>query len=390
MNKRVYILMIVSFVVGMVELIIGGILDLIAEDLHVSLGQAGFLITIFSLTFAIGGPVLLVLSAGIERKKLTLFSLGVFFLGNIVTILSATYTVLFIGRIISALSGALLVNLCLVMAPSIVQPKYRGRAIGVISMGISGSIVLGLPIGLILGDTFNWRAPFILIAILTIFSVIGVYFFMKKVHPRPPVPLKKQLLTLKDNKILFAHLSMFLFLAGHTVLYAYFKPFLKTTMGIEGTLVSVIYLIFGIAAVSGGGLGGAMADRFGTNRTILSTIIIFGVTIFAIPYTTFSLALFLIAMVIWGIVNWALSPALQSYLIETAPETSDVQQSLNNSSLHFGIAFGSFVGGIIIEKTNVVQNAFAGGLIIVLSLFTALISIYGGKSASKETHRSRI
>src|SRR5699024_777572 len=86
MNKRVYFLMMVSFVVGMVELIISGILDFIAGDFHISLGQAGLLITIFSLIFAIAGPVLLVATANIERKRLTLIFLFLFFLSNIVTI----------------------------------------------------------------------------------------------------------------------------------------------------------------------------------------------------------------------------------------------------------------------------------------------------------------
>src|SRR5699024_3057245 len=111
MDKRVYFLMIVSFVVGMGELIIGGILDLIAEDLNVSEGKVGLLITVFSFIFAIFSPFLLVLTARIERKKLTLISLSVFLLGNLVTVFSPTYSVLFIGRIISALSGALLIIL---------------------------------------------------------------------------------------------------------------------------------------------------------------------------------------------------------------------------------------------------------------------------------------
>lgn len=85
MDKRVYLLMIISFVVGMVELIIGGILDLIATDLDVSLGQAGFLITIFSLIFAIASPILLIVTSKVERKKLTIISLIIFLLGNIVT-----------------------------------------------------------------------------------------------------------------------------------------------------------------------------------------------------------------------------------------------------------------------------------------------------------------
>ena len=101
MDKRVYLLTIVSFVVGMVELIIGGILDKVATDLGVSLGQAGLLITIFSVTFAISAPILSVLTAKIERKRLTLITLFVFLVGNLVAVFSPSYSILFISRMIS-------------------------------------------------------------------------------------------------------------------------------------------------------------------------------------------------------------------------------------------------------------------------------------------------
>src|SRR5690606_39819583 len=94
MDKRVYLLTIVSFVVGMVELIIGGILDLVAADLQISLGQAGLLITIFSLTFAFSAPVLSVITRKIERKQLTLITLVIFFLSNILKVVSPSYFVL--------------------------------------------------------------------------------------------------------------------------------------------------------------------------------------------------------------------------------------------------------------------------------------------------------
>lgn len=375
MDKRVYLLTIVSFVVGMVELIIGGILDLVASDLGVSLGQAGFLITIFSLVFAISAPILLVVTAKLERKRLTLISLFIFSLGNIVAVFSPSYSMLFIGRIISAMSGSLLIILCVTMASNIVDPKYRGRAIGIVFMGVSGSLVLGVPIGLMLGNAFGWRAPFILITVLTIFSMAGVYFFMGKVAPKPSISLGKQLATLKNRKILFAQLTTFLFFAGHLTLYAYLTPFLKSTMGLEGTWVSIVYLIFGVAAVAGGGVGGTFADRFGTKPTILSVMAIFGFAIFAIPFTTFSLPLFLTAMIIWSMMSWAITPALQSYLIETSPETSDIQQSLNNSALHFGIAFGSFIGGIVIQQASVEHNATIGGMFVIFALAAVAISM---------------
>src|SRR5699024_5612082 len=319
MNKRVYFLMVVAFVVGMVELIIGGILDLMAADLNVSLGKVGLLITIFSFIFAIGSPILLILTSNIERKRLTLVSLGVFLVGNLVTVFSPTYSVVFIGRVISALSGALLIILCLTIAPSIVEHKYRGRAIGIVSMGVSASIVLGLPVGLILGNTFGWRAPFVLITLLTVLSMAGVFFLMDRVEPKPSSSIKDQLATLKNRKIFFGQSITFLFMTGHTILYAYLTPFSKTALGVDGTWVSIIYLIFGVAAVSGGGIGGALSETIGAKRTIMLTTILFVLTIFSIPYTTFALPAFLVILIIWGILSWALSPATQSYLITLSP-----------------------------------------------------------------------
>ena len=208
MNRRVYFLMTVSFVVGMVELIIGGILDLIATDLSVSLGLSGMLITVFSLTFGIAAPVLLVATAKMERKRLTLWALFVFLLGNILAVISPVYSVLFIGRIISAASGSILIILCIVLAANIVEPQYRGRAIGTVSMGVSASLVLGVPIGLSLGNLFGWRAPFLLIVVLTIISMIGVHFFMERVPPKPVTSIKEQIASLKNKKIMFAHLTI--------------------------------------------------------------------------------------------------------------------------------------------------------------------------------------
>ncbi|MGA9290679.1 MAG: MFS transporter, partial [Anaerobacillus sp.] len=188
MNKRVYLLTIVSFVVGMVELIIGGILDLVAEDLEISLGKTGLLISVFSIVFALMGPILLTVTAKVERKKLTIYSLIVFMVGNLIAVFSTTFVVLMTARIISAASGSLLIVLCVTIASNIVKKEYRARAIGIVFMGISASLVLGVPIGLMLGNAFGWKAPFILIIALTALSMAGVYFFMENIQPKPSIP----------------------------------------------------------------------------------------------------------------------------------------------------------------------------------------------------------
>lgn len=380
MDKRVYLLTIISFVCGMVELIIGGILDLIAADLDISIGQAGLLITIFSFVFAFSAPVLLVLTARFERKKLTLITLVLFLLGNLIAVFSVNYSMLFFSRIVSAATSSLLIVLCITMASDIVSAKYRGRALGIVNMGVSGSIVLGLPIGLALGDVFGWRAPFLLIAILTILSFIGIYFLMGNVEPKPAVALKEQLAALKDHKVTFALLTTLIFMTGHTTLYAYLKPYLQTTMDLSTSWISIVYFLFGIAAVSGGAVGGIFADRFGTRPTMVGVIVTLLAVLVAIYFAVIYLPLFLVILIIWGMVSWALSPALQSYLIEIAPNTSDILISLNNSALHIGVALGSMFGGIVLEQLSVEFNPFAGALIVILSLITVWIAIAGRKN----------
>ncbi|KHE73090.1 MFS transporter [Halobacillus sp. BBL2006] len=384
MNKKVYLLALVAFVVGTVELIIGGTLDLVAEDLGVTLGQAGLLITIFSLVFAIASPVLLTLTARVERKSLTLWTLFIFFLGNILAFFSPSYAILMIARVFTAASGSLLVVLGVTIASAIVRTEYRGRAIGTIFMGISGSLVLGVPIGLTIGNAFGWRAPFLLISIMTLFSMGAVAFLLEKIEPKPVLSIKKQLETLKNQKIFSAQLTSFLFLTGHLTLYAYLTPFLKSTMGLDGTWVSIVYFIFGVAAVSGGGFGGFLSDKLGSEKSILGIISVFALAIFVIPYVTFSLHVFLFVMMIWSALSWAITPAQQNYLITSAPETADIQQSLNNSALHLGIALGSTIGAMVIEQSSVMHNATVGGFFVLIALATAFFSISRGQTVSNQ------
>ncbi|MGG1399136.1 MFS transporter [Bacillus salipaludis] len=375
MNFRIYLLAIVSFVVGMAELIVGGILDIVSDGLGISISAAGELITVYSLVFAIASPVLLTVTAKIERKRLLLWTLLIFLCGNMIAFISPNFIVLFLSRIISAASGSLLVVLSVTIASSIVKEEYRARAIGVIFMGISGSLVLGVPIGLVIGNHFGWRSPFLFIAVLTLISMAGVYAFLNKIEPRPMISLKQQLQTLKNSKTLSAQLTSVLFLTGHLTLYAYLTPFLKSTLHLDATWVSIFYFIFGISAVFGGGFGGWLADKWGSKKSILTIVTVFAVALFVLPNVTSSITIFVIVMMIWSALSWAITPAQQNYLIETAPETSDIQQSLNNSALHIGIALGSVIGGMVINQYSVQANASVGGVFIIFALLCAIFSI---------------
>lgn len=382
MDHRVYMLTAIAFVVGMSELIVSGILDLIANDLQIRISTAGLLITVFAIFYGISAPILLVIFAKVERKKLILVSLSIFFIGNILAIFSTNFTMLLIARIISAASGSIATVLSINLASHIVEPAFRGRAIGLVVMGISGSLVFGLQIGVFLGNVVNWRMPFITIALLTILLIMVSKLKIGNIEPTQVVTLREQLRTLKNIRISFAHLTTFFFLAGHLTFNGYLTPYAKSILHFDGHTISIMYLIFGLAAVSGSWLAGLSADRFGIRKTLLSVIIILGASLFFIPYTKYVLPLFWIVLIIWGIVSWGITPPIQSHLFSIAHKTSDVQQSLNNAALHLGIAFGTLFGGFVIEKSSLDALPHYGILFIILAFASLIVTTREPKGKS--------
>src|SRR5699024_928295 len=183
--------------------------------MQVGTGTAGQLITVFALVYAICGPILLSITSKMERKKLYIISLLIFILGDIATYFSPTFVWMMLARVMTAASASLVIVLSLTITPKLVAPTYRARALGIIYMGISSSLVLGVPIGIVITNYFGWRMVFLLIALLAIGAMLLILKYIEPMQNDHHMPLSTQVKALGNIKIGGAHLATMFMLAGH-------------------------------------------------------------------------------------------------------------------------------------------------------------------------------
>jgi len=194
MNKKViYLLTIAVFFAATSELVIAGILNVLADELNVSVALAGQLITVYSLAFAIGTPIVTALTIRMKRKKLLLSAMLVFIVGSLVSLVDAGFALLLAGRVLLGVSSGVLLVAAFGAAAKIAPPEKIGSAIGTIILGFSSALILGVPLGIALTNLFSWRIIFLILAVGSAVIVYGMSRWLPEIEGDAHVPFRKQI-----------------------------------------------------------------------------------------------------------------------------------------------------------------------------------------------------
>src|SRR5215469_318373 len=176
-NLRIYLLAVGTFALGTDLFVIAGVLPSIAQDRSVSIDTAGLLVTVFSLVYGFGAPVLAATTSHISRQKLLLIVLLGFSVANLLSAISPTFPILMLTRIIAACFAALYTPAATAVAAALASPERRGQALAIVLGGLTAATVLGVPIGTALGKYFGWRAPFLFVAALGMLAFVMLLIF---------------------------------------------------------------------------------------------------------------------------------------------------------------------------------------------------------------------
>lgn len=366
-----------SFMLGISEFIMVGILPQIAHGLHVSEVTVGNLVSLFAVAYAPATPIGSALSARFPRFATHMILIAVFLADNILCLIAPNYPILLIARIMIALVSGTTVAVSMTYAPDVASASNRTRFIAWVFSGFSIASVVGVPIGTWIAEAFGWRAAFALIVALTVILMLAMLAVLPRNSHPMAIGFLPQFRLFADRRIRLGVFAVLFGAAASYVFYTYLTPILRDEIGVPQRFVSIGLMMFGAACLCSNLYSGRLANR-GTGVAPLARIrpiyLIHALLLCLLAFAgllPFAGALLLIMLGLFMYLQNSSSQVLYMDVAAQAhPGSMNLAASLNSMSFNIGIALGSAVGGIVNDHLGLTWLGPFGAVFALLAALT--------------------
>ena len=374
-NLPVVILIASSFMLGMSEFSVVGILPDIAADLKISEVTVGNLVSLFAFVYAPVTPLGSALSARFPRFATHLTLIGIFLAGNLLCAFAPNYAVLVVARIMIALVSGTLVAVAMTYVPDVTTDRFRTKFIAWVFSGFSIASVVGVPVGTWVANTFGWRWAFHMINVLTIMLIVGMVVALPRNSHIVKIGFLPQFRLFFDRRIQLGVLTVVFGAAASYVFYTYLTPIMRDEVHVPEQYLSVGLVIFGAACLWSNLYGGKLADRgrgvepLTHIRPIYCAHAVLMASLVVAHWVPVYGALLLVVL---GMFMYLQNSASQVLYMDVAsqshPGSLNLAASLNSMSFNIGIALGSAVGGLINGHFGLMWLGPVGALFLVCAI----------------------
>lgn len=379
-NLPVTILIFASFMLGMSEFVVVGILPDIASGLKVSEVTVGNLVAIFAFVYAPCTPLGSALSARFPRFLTYLTLMGVFLVGNILCAFAPNYPVLLIARLLIASVSGTLVAISMTFAPDVTTDKYRTKFIAWVFSGFSIASVVGVPAGTWVANTFGWRVTFALVSVLTAVLMASMAVSLPRNSHPAKIGFLRQFRLFFDRRIQLGVADVVFGAAASYVFYTYLSPIMRDEIGVPERYISVGLVVYGCACLWSNLYGGKLADRGRGVEPLTHIRPIYCVQAVCLCLLAFASlvpaggALLLVAL---GMLMYLQNASSQVLYMDVAyqshPGSVNLAASLNSMSFNIGIAIGSAVGGLVNDVFGLMWLGPFGVIFALLAVGTTTL-----------------
>ncbi|MFI7299591.1 MFS transporter [Streptomyces sp. NPDC050121] len=385
-----------GFGIGLTEFLIAGLLPQVASSFAVSEAAAGWLISGYALSVAVGAIALTAATARLPRKQILVGLVALFVVGNLLSALAPNYPVMLLGRIVAALCHGSFFGIGSLVARSLVAPERKSRAVAVMFAGLTVANVLGVPFGALVGERWGWRAAFWAVTAIGVLALAGIAALVPAgagdARPRtvpggsdpvPPNGLRAQFRAFRSWQVWLTLTATALGYGGMFGAFSYIAYTFTEVGGFSPGDVAWLLMVYGLGLVVGNVVGGRAADR-DRDRALVLALLGLAVTLAVFGLLAGSAVASVILVFLMGLFGFAGVPGLITRVTDFAHGAA-LAASANVSASNIGNALGAWLGGLAITAgLGYTAPLYVGSGIVLVSVAVMAVAAHRARTPAQE------
>ncbi len=383
-----------GFGIGATEFVAMGLLPDIARDLlparyaaspEDALAQTGAMIAAYAAGVVVGAPTIAALAARFPRRGLLVALAAAFTVGTVGSALAPTFELVVVARFLAALPHGAYFGVAALVAASLMGPGNRGRGVAFVLSGLTIANVIGVPLITLLGQNAGWRVAYLAVAAIFAATLAAILIFVPAQAGDPAATFRRELKVFRRIGVWFALLTGAIGFGGFFAVYTYVAPLATEVTGLPAAFVPFALVAAGIGMTVGNLIGGRLADS-GASRAIFVCFAAFALSLLILAVSASHPVGLFGGVLLVGAAASALSPVIQTRLMDVAGEAQTLAAAVNHSSLNIGNTLGAFLGGVVIAAgLGYVAPTWVGLALCVPGVAFAIAGALVSKYALTET-----
>jgi len=368
---RVVLLSVAAFIFNTTEFVPVGLLSDIASSFAMKTADVGIMLTIYAWVVALMSLPLMLATRQVERRLLLMAIFALFVLSHVMSVLAWDFWSLVASRIGIALAHAIFWSITASLAIRVAPAGKKTQALSMLATGTALAMVLGVPIGRIIGQYLGWRMTFGMIAASALVLLLMLAKLLPKLPSEHTGSLSSVPLLFKRPALVSLYLLTTFVVTAHYTAYSYIEPFMQSVASMGENFTTFLLLIFGAAGIVGSIIFSVLGNKF-PSSLLISAISLITLCMGLLLFAAIHPPAISVLCIVWGMAMMMIGLAMQVRVLSLAPDATDVAMSLFSGIYNIGIGAGALLGNQVSSHLHMSDVGNAGAILGLIALFWCL------------------